>query len=276
MVGHIGELVPVTQRHASARLLLHIDARDVTFTPEAGGATAKLVLDVAAVTLDKNGEVVDEFNRTHTVRTGGDTLERIRQNGLTYTADVPVRKPGSYQLRIVVRDQATQKVGSASQFIDVPDFTKRLLTMSAVSLPDGAAGQQPGPSAAGGVTPATAATALAPVMSPADPAVRRFRPGAVLAYGYQVYNATLDPVTGRPRLTAQLRLFHNGELAAEGQPVALDTAGQADAARPRFEELMRVVENAKPGEYVLQVVVTDTLAKGGAQTSQWIDFEVVR
>ncbi len=71
------------------RSLLYIDPHDITFTDEPNG-WKKLVLDVAAVTFGENGKVVDEFNRTHTIRAGGDTYKEVLQNGLVYSADVPV------------------------------------------------------------------------------------------------------------------------------------------------------------------------------------------
>ena len=251
---------------AAARMLLHVDGKDLTFTDDANGYK-KLVLDVAAVTLGRDGEIVDEFNRTHTVRTGGDILENILRNGLTYAADVPVKRPGVYQLRIVVRDQASKRLGSASQQLEVPDPAKQL-AMSGLSLreatPDALAPAEP--------TRATAETAIAAVTSPSDPAVRRFRPGAVLLYAYQVYNPSADPSTRRPRLTAQVLLFRNGEPVLTGPA----EAAEPDPATGRVEGGMRLAPNATPGEYVLQVVVTDEAAKDKSRrrASQWIDFEV--
>jgi VWFA-related protein len=251
---------------AAARLLLHVDGKDLTFADDANGYK-KLVLDVAAVTLGREGQIVDEFNRTHTVRTGGDILENIQRNGLTYTADVPVKKPGVYQLRIVVRDQGSLRVGSASQLIEVPDLSKRRLALSGLSLREAAAQGQTEPARA------TAETAIAAVNNPGDPAVRRFRPGAVLAYNYQVYNAAAA-ASGRPRLTAQARLFRNGQPVLTGNPETVEL----DPSRGWVEGALRLAAEAEPGEYILQLVVTDESVKGsdGRQATQWIDFEVVR
>ena len=41
---------------------------------------------------------------------------------------------GRRQPRIAVRDHATQKIGSANQFIEVPDIKKGRLTLSGISI----------------------------------------------------------------------------------------------------------------------------------------------
>lgn len=259
------------QGATAVRMRLYIEGRGFSFT-DVGAGWKKTVLDVAAVTLSKDGKIVDEFTRTHTLRTGGDILQNIVQNGLTYTADVPVKKPGIYQLRIVVRDQASGRMGSASQFLEAPDLTQARLTVSGLSLrglaTDGAQAQTES------ALP-TAETALAAVAGPSDPTVRRFQPGTTLSYSYQIFNATSGASgTTRPHLTAQARLFHNGEVALTGDPAPVEL----DPTRPLVMGNLRLPSDVKPGNYALQVIVTDEAAKdkNRRQVAQWIDFEVVR
>ena len=76
------------------RTLLHVNTENINAVNEANG-WKRLTLEVAAVTLGQNGRVVDEFTRMHTVRIGPDTLPLVQQNGLIYTADVPVKSPGA-------------------------------------------------------------------------------------------------------------------------------------------------------------------------------------
>ena len=61
---------------------------------------------MAAVTFGENGQVVDELNRTETIRARDDALRLILSGGLVYMMKVPIKKPGSYQL--VVRAGATK------------------------------------------------------------------------------------------------------------------------------------------------------------------------
>ncbi len=52
--------------------------------------------------------------------------------------------------------------------------------------------------------------AISLVLSPANPAVRRFRPGMVIAYEHLIYNARSDK-SGQRHLTTQVRLFSDGK-----------------------------------------------------------------
>jgi hypothetical protein len=186
-----------------------------------------------------------------------------------------VQKPGSYQLRVAVRDAATERVGSASQFIEVPDLKKARLALSGIFMaaadvaPAGVAA--PAPSADGAAADAGGSDPLR------DATVRRFRRGALVDFRYHIYNAKLDPATGKPRLLTQTRLFRDGQpvFQSPSQPYdfGLPAAG---AARLGAGRRLRLGAQLPPGQYVLQVVVTDELAKGKRRTAtQWIDFEIV-
>lgn len=253
------------------RTLLHVDGRSVTLADEPNG-WKKLVLDVAAATIGDDGKIADEFTRTHTVRLDPAGARVVRENGLTYAADVPVKKPGAYQFRIVLRDAASQRVGSASQFLEAPDLAKRdRLALSGITLREAAAAASASAAERAG---ATAETALAAVITPADPAVRRFRPGAVLAYDYQIYTGTQS---AGARLTTQTQLYKDGQLAFTSPEEPFDAAAAQAAGRLSDSRLFKLGERAAPGDYALQILVHETDPKGKRRTaSQWVDFEVVK
>jgi VWFA-related protein len=241
--------------------LMHIDMSGVKFTEEADG-WQKAVIDIIALTFGEGGGVVDEVNRTETIRARGETLERARRDGLIYTMRVPVKNPGAYQLRVAVRDASTEKLGSASQFIEVPDLKKDRLALSGIIMQSGGA--------------AASAEGVGSESDPqGNPAVRRFHVGQEISYFYNIYNARADKATGRPHVQTQMRMFRDREQVYEGALTDFDTARQTDLAN--LHAGMRVRLSAlQPGEYVLQVTVTDLNApeKRRAAT-QWIDFEVV-
>jgi hypothetical protein len=287
------------------RSLLHIDGRDVTFTKQPDGWN-KAVLDVLVITFGDNGTVVDQITNTYEVQVRGRTYERALQNGFTYTINLPVKKGGAYQLRAALRDAASERVGSASQFIEVPDINKNRLALSGIVV----SGNDPAAtttttggssSAVTGSAPATASSAASPAApagsasgaapgasqgtdeaaertdTQATPAVRRFRRGMVLLYDYVVFNARLDKATSRPQLQTQLRLFRDGQPVFTGNLKPLDTSNQPDLKRIIAGGALRLGADMTPGEYVLQVVVTDALAEAKYRTAtQWIDFEMVQ
>jgi len=253
------------------RSVLNIDVRDVTFTDEPNG-WKKLALDVAAVTFGENGRLVDEFNRTHTIRVDAEGFRQISRNGLVYSADLPIKKAGAYQLRMVVRDNASKRFGSASQFIEVPEFKKDNLALSGLVVGEA------NPNAPPILPPSTAAeSALSASQSSANLAARAFHPETVLSYGYLIYNPRLDPQTHQPKLSTQVRLFREGQLVVEGPETSLDPGQQTDLTRLQDDGLFKLNKGVAPGEYVLQIIVKDLLSNENRRTAtQWIDFEVVK
>jgi VWFA-related protein len=251
--------------------LLHIDMSRFKFTDEADG-WKKAVVDVVAVTFGEDGQVVDELNRTETVRARGDALSNILANGVVYAMKVPVKKPGAYQLRVAVRDAATDKLGSASQFIEVPDLKQDRLALSGIfitAVPDA-------PKAGGGASqPRSTATDAANSLRNAT--VRRFRYGSQLEFLYHIYNARPARATARPELQTQVRLLRDGRPVYTVPLQPYDPGPQKDPSNIQAGGRLQLGASLQPGDYVLQVVVGDALAKGKGRTAtQWIDFEIVK
>jgi hypothetical protein len=98
-----------------------------------------------------------------------------------------------------------------------------------------------------------------------------------LDYGFLIYNAQLDPKTKQPQLEAQVLLLKDGKQVFAGRAGPLAVSGQPDLTHIRAVGRLRLGPELTPGEYVLQVIVTDKLAKEkcGAAT-QWMDFELTK
>ena len=252
------------------RSTFHVDGADITFADEANGLK-KAVLDVVAVTMNEKNEVVDEFTRTHTVKFDANTARLINERGLVYAADVPVKKPGTYTFRVAIRDGNSKTLGSASQVVTIPDLKKSGLYLSGLTITNvDSTGKFDTPTAP------TAETAISLPISPAVPAIRKFSPGSIVAYLYTIYNAKLDRASGKPRLSVKANLYQSGKLIAEGPPQEIDLKDQKDLTRIETFAYMQLSKTADPGDYAIQIIVTD-LAEGAknAVSSQWIDFEIV-
>jgi hypothetical protein len=171
---------------------------------------------------------------------------------------VPFKRPGPYQLRIALRDTASDRIGSASRFIQVPDVKRGRLTLSGLLIE--------------GVTdPATPSGA-----DDRDPqstvAVRTFRQGTFASYVCSVYNARRDG--GTPQLETEVRLYREGvEVSRSTQRGTLPVPGTMD---PLVGGVLQLGDNTPPGSYVLELTVTDTLAKQPSRATQTIDFDVIR
>ena len=251
--------------------ITHIDVSNFKFTEEADG-WRKTVIDVIALTFGENGQVIDSVNRTETIRVRGTTYEELLKSGLIYTMKVPVKKPGAYQLRIAVRDAGSERVGSASQYIEVPDIGRNRLALSGIVLTGNGLFRE-------GDATAAQSSEQAPNYDPmATPAVRRFRQGSKVEYLLHVYNAKTGAATGgRAQLQYQLRIFREGRAIYTGALQSFDPGNQTDMKRLMVAGRLRLGTVLTPGDYVLQIVFYDRLAKEKQQmASQWIDFEIVK
>jgi VWFA-related protein len=282
------------------RSVLHIDARDLTFTNEADG-WHKAVVELLAVTFGDNGVAVDQTAKGYAIRLSDRTYNLALRDGFVYTAIVPIKKPGAYQLRVALRDTTSERVGSAAQFVEVPDIRKNRLMLSGIvmngidlatfeRLSNANAGTRaPNASGPSNTQPGTpggqAATSASEnngegaeqVEAQASAAVRHFRPNTVLQYSFAIYNARLDKSSGQPRLTTQVCVFRDGKQIFTGKEIPFEVRGVTDLKRLPAGGAIQLGTDMTPGEYVLQVIVTDLLADEKHHTStQWMDFEVVK
>jgi hypothetical protein len=270
------------------RSMLHIDARDLTFTSEANGMH-KCTFDVLAMTFGDNGVPVDQIGRTYTLQLPEVLYKRAQRDGLVYYLTVPIKKAGAYQLRVSFRDSSTERIGSASQFVEIPDLKKNRLAVSSIVLrgenPDAkttaAPAASPAALPAGSQAPAADSASdqeAADQQNPqASPAVRHFSRGMLMDYLYIIYNAHLDKVTKQSQLTTQVRLFRDGQPVFTGKENPLHFTEVVDEKRLVGGGAITLGTDLVPGEYVLQIIVKDMLADEKHRTvTQWMDFEMVK
>jgi hypothetical protein len=251
--------------------LLHFQARDLTFTEEPDG-WRQSTFNLSGVIFGDNGEVVNQINETRTLRLQGKDYERAVRDGIVYQLDMPIKKPGAYQFRVAVRDTTSSRIGTAGQFVEVPEL-KSTLVLSGITVSGGAPNAPVSTGVSGTARPAGDQTAGDSPL--ANPANRRFRQGSNLFFGYVVYKARLDQTSRLPNLTAQAKLFRDGKLVYEGGLKPLDLAGQTDLERITGGGGVQL-GLLPPGEYILQIFVNDALAQEKNRTAnQWIDFEIV-
>jgi hypothetical protein len=257
------------------RSFLHIDGRDLTFSQDEGD-WQKVVLDIMAITFGDNGVVVDELSRTQTIRLRGKILERAKKDGFTYNLIVPIKKAGAYQLRTALRDNGSDRIGAATQFIEVPDIKKNRLIVSGILL-KGTPWERFNKKVSNPTPEGTSGDSADEATPPgAGVAVRRFERSQVMEYAFAIYNAQLD-AAGKPNVQTQVRLFRNGQQIFSGEVKPVDAANQPDLKRLASGGAMQLGAEMEPGEYVLQIIVTDSLAKEKYRfASQWIDFEIVK
>jgi len=243
------------------RSFLNVQAKDLTFIPEANGS-AKTTFEVRGIIFGNNGAVVDQVAHTATLTLTSQGYDEARRDGLALQFDMPIKRPGGYQFRVAVRDLSTSHLGSAGQFVSVPDLKNKRLAMSGIV-----------------VLPTTAkveASSNGQVIT-TSPASRRFTRGSDLMFATAVYNSLLDATSRSPRLTVQPRLFHEGKVVNSSQPLAVDLRNQTDFTNIVVRGVLHLNADLEPGKYFLQLIVVDGLAREKQnEAAQWIDFEVLK
>jgi VWFA-related protein len=245
--------------------LLHIDAHDIRFE-DAPDGMHKAVIDLIIMTFNETGAVEDPKEQIHTLTLPDADYQNVMQYGLTYLVRHVVKKPGGYQMRIAIRDNATQKVGSASQYIEVPDLTKKRLALGSVVI------QKVMPAASASGESAEGHIRGQDPLSTA--ATRVFEHGDTLGYSSKILNARIDS-SGKAQMDMEVRLFCDGKQVSKSGPQPLAVKGPLDVNRMGASGQFVIDPAIGPGDYVLQVIITDKLADKKYQVaSQWMDFEV--
>lgn len=251
-----------------------ISAEDLSFTDEPDGSK-KAVFDILAMSFGDNGIPVDRISKTYTITVKKDGIESFTKNGFVYHFTFPVKKPGAYQMRVAIRDHKSEKVGSASQFVEVPKLKKDRLMLSGIVLENISFEQYQNLN-----QPEKASQTNSNTQNESDPlidtALRQFKKGTVLNYGFEIYNAKAEK-NQKPQLEMRIRLFYNGKVIFEGEDSPVNLSGQNNFDLVSAAGALSLGTDMQLGDYVLQIVVTDKLAKEKRQiATQFLQFEIVQ
>jgi VWFA-related protein len=248
------------------RALFQVQGKDLAFSEDQAGGK-KVSIDVVAVLLDEKGKVAEEFNRQYSLQIPKQAVTAAQQNGLDFSADIPVKRPGIYSIRLAIRDNVSKRLGSAGDFVEIPDLSKSRFFISGLVATGLDAEGKPALLQGRSLN-----SSFSVIGSTAIPAVRKFSRGTTLAYVYNIYNPKVSNGTER-NLTRQVKLFKDGQLVVEGSEKPIQISGQTSVSRLEDQGVIGLGEAIVPGEYVLQVIVRDKIAN--RSSTQLIDFEVL-
>lgn len=258
------------------RSMLYVKAGDLTFA-EAPDGSRKAEITLLAIAFGANGDPIEQITGPASLRVPRNEYESFLKEGFVYFLTVPIKKPGAYQLRVAVRDQASGRVGSASQFVEVPDVKKNQLALSGIAVttaPNAGSSFDSLPSAPSNRERLLERDAANPLNSAA---LRQFRSGQILRYGFMIFDPRVDKATNAPQVHFQVRLLRDGQVVFVGSNETINPANQTDVKRLNAAGAIHLGANITPGEYILQVIATDQLAgEKHRVANQWIDFEIVR
>jgi VWFA-related protein len=255
------------------RSWLHLDAQNVTLV-EKENEGHLISLETVCVTSDINGSIRDSSIVKYEFRVRDENLSWVKEHGIRFSLFLPVKKPGSYYVRVAVKDQASGKVGSAYQFVDIPDLKKGRLALSnifVVNNADDAAWIQ------SGVTKENAPKWFNPMLNRDEsrsPALRSYLPGDHFEYMSVIYNAKHEKATA-PVLESQFVLFKDGTELTKSEMQPLEMVDAASRDRIPIRRRLLIGDSLQGGDYVLQLLVEDKQkSKKNGIASQTLSFGI--
>ena len=210
-------------------------------------------VDLAGLVLNDQGKQAGSFKTR--INVNPLTATAIKEPSVVYSHKLPL-KPGIYQVRVAARDDKTGSVGSAAQWIDIPDLSSKKLTLSSLLL-GGHISNSVQDKKAGGEE----------VLFSVD---HRFARESTLTFLTIIYNAA---TTAAPKLDAQIEIQRGGGQRVVASPV-LPVVVEANADLARIPYGANVgLKTLAPGRYVLKVTVTDHNANTSATNQVVFDVE---
>lgn len=236
--------------------LLHIDASKLSFKQVDGKHKSRV--EITGFVLDGAGRAVSTFSKTADLNLDSQVHQALVKDGILMVRTSGVM-PGGYQVKAMVRDLDSALIGTAITYLEVPDLKADRLAMSSI-FTDIRLLQQDKEGEITGVGSTLSQ--------------RRFSRKGEVAYVVLVYNAKSE---GKDKTQLQMvtRILSGGRVVFNGQPKPVELLeGSAPPARILTGGVMRLADLA-PGDYTLEVTVTDKLRKkDGAVARQEVDFSV--
>lgn len=239
---------------------IHLDGRTLRFRQANGAFTA--TVELTGVFYDTQGKVVHSFSKKLDLNLRPPTYQDILQRGVEYIEHVRPG-PGLYQMRIAVVEPSTGRLGSASQWVEIPDLRKQRLQLSDIFFlteppPDS-------PRDSGRTAPRQAEPMLI------APTRRVFNRDGWFDFGFYIYNGH-RAAGSKPDLVVQIQVLQNS-MPVVTSPLRVVPIGEGTDEQRIFYGRRLMLQSLAPGKYELRVIVIDRRSRQRAVKR--IDFNVI-
>ena len=237
---------------AKAEVDIHIfiDPKTLKFTEGADGRY-KDSFDLVVFVFDSTGKSRGGFSETVNTNLTPEEYKRALATGLSDSGHTEL-PPGNFQLRVVVRENETGRIGTAYRYLEVPNLAKRQLTMSSLFI----YGIDPSQQGAAAITPLQA--------------LRQVSRKHELRYAAVVYNPRMDGT--KPQAQTQV-------IITQGSKVIFQDPEQPLTGTVSGAQVIKVgqlgLSKVPAGKYILTLIVSDSGDKKGRRVSRSVDFNVI-
>jgi GWxTD domain-containing protein len=246
------DFVKVTEESILTPITIQFAYKDLAFQQEGEGQDSvhTSTIHVYARITGVNGRLVGQFEDTIVAQEPATLFQAAldRNKSAIYQKVQPLR-PGLYKLELVVKDMQSQNVGVVEQRLAVPRFAEAQLAASSLILADLI---EPLPARQ------VASGSFILGSTKVRPSVKdEFTQTQNLNYWVQVYGLKLDEGTKKPSATIETLITRNGREVKKLVEEASELSG---AAQQMTVTKSLPLADLEPGEYSIQVKITDNLA----------------
>jgi len=260
------------------RSWIHLDPGDVKIVETEDGG-ARIDLEMLCVTSDVNGDIKDsksaEFTLNVKPENKAENLAWIRRHGIRFSLLLPVKKPGTYYVQVSIQDAQSGKIGSAYQFLEIPDLGKKNAGMSNIFIITSADDLD---WLRSDITKQIGGGVFLPVLQGdiRSPALRTYMPGDSFQAMATLYNVDAKAIA-RSEIDIQSVLYKDRAEFLRGNPVSIapdevQSAGNSIPILRRFT----VGPEMPPGDYILQFLAINKKNSNNTEViaSQTLSFTV--
>ena len=241
------DFVRVTEESVLTPITILLQNKDLAFQQEQG--IHRAMVHVYGKVTAINGRVAQVFEDTISQDIPDALFKQGLDSASIHQRIIPLR-PGLYKLDLVLKDINSGNVGTINQRLAVPRYPDEKLSLSSLILADLVEN-----------LPSTQIGSGSFVLgsSKVRPNVKdEFKKDRNMNVWFQVYNLKLDEATHKPSATVEMLITRNGQ---EVKRTVEQSSELSSAAAQMTLSQAIALGDFEPGEYSLQVKVTDNLTK---------------
>jgi VWFA-related protein len=243
---------------SSVALVVEFDRATLKFVEQNGTFNDNIELHVLAI--DATGKMQDGGRTIVPLRLSAPNHQAVAANGFRVIRRLTL-PPGRYQIRVGAKELNGGGVGTVTQALDVPDFSKAPLQLSGIAIASVSASRMP---------TANPDPQLKDVLPNAPTAIRQFPPNDTLALFAEVYDNQTSP-PHRVAIMSSVLADDGRVMFAASDERSSDELQGKKGGYGYTRELS--LAQLPPGRYVLRVEARTLLANGGT-ASREVEFRV--
>lgn len=241
------DFIRVTEESVLTPITILVQNKDLAFQEQEG--IHRALVQVYGKVTSINGRVAQVFEDTISQDIPDALFKAALDNASVHQKIIPLR-PGLYKLDLVLKDINSGNVGTINQRLAVPRFPDEKLALSSLVLADLVEPLPPTQIGSGSFI--LGSTKVRPNVKD------EFKRDRNLNLWFQVYNLKLDEASHRPSATVETLITRNGQ---EVKKTVEQASEVSSAAEQMTLSRSLPLKDFEPGEYAVQVKVTDNLTK---------------